>query len=406
MTPRAPDAEPSPGRRVRWAVTIGLVTLFSLLTISSSTATRPDDGPLERAELKQAGRMIVLQVRTDRQIALRKLNRRPDFRSGDARYLCLEINRIGHRVVSRICLGGRKNPYHRLGVSRTSERGKVLSRDTIAARVKRAGNRKLVVTFEPGDARLAPDRYEWRVSAANGRCDGAGLGVECATFQPRKRRVEYRLMPVRIVGCTGGNGQVLRHGPRGHRRVALTFDDGPGAYTEEVLAVLRRAKAKATFFVLGQQVASYPDLARRILREGHELANHSSNHAMLPSASDVARASRTIRDRTGFKPCLFRPPYGAIDSAVKRGVKDAGMKSVLWDVDTLDWRLPGAGSISKAITRGARPGSIVLMHDGGGPRGQTVAALPDAIRFLRKRGYQLVTVTELLGNRFLYRPGR
>jgi len=401
MTYRAAHAERSSGRRARWAVPVAAVTFLSLFVIGSSTATRPDEGPLERASLSQAGRSLILQIKTDRQIALRKLNRQPDFRSGRAHYLCLEAERAGRGVVSRICLGGKRSSHHRVGVSRTSASGKVFSRDTIAARVKRVGGTKLVVAFDPGAARLPADTYEWRVAAADGRCEGAGDG--CATFFPRGRRHLYRLLPVRAVGCTGGDGEVVRHGPRGRPRVALTFDDGPGPYTDDVLSVLRRKKAKATFFMLGQQVSSYPETARKVLAAGHELANHSSRHALLPSADDVARASRVIRHRTGFKPCLFRPPYGAINSTLKQGVARAGMKSVLWDVDTLDWRLPGSGSIGNAI-KNARAGSIVLMHDAGGPRGQTVEALPGAIRSLRKRGFELVTVTELLGERFRYRP--
>ncbi len=378
--------------------------LFFIFAISSSTATRPDDGPVVQAELSQSGRSFTVEIRTDRQVALRKLNRTPDFRAGDTRYLCLEINRAGRGVITRVCLGGKKNSHHRVGVSRTAENGKLFSRDTIAARVKRVGNRKLVVTFDPGKARLNPDSYEWRISSNDGLCDGAGSGDGCTSYFPRRHRADYRVLPVQIVGCTGGDGEVVRHGPRGRKRVALTFDDGPGPYTDDVLGVLRRKKVKATFFVLGQQVSSYPTTARKILAAGHELANHSSNHALLPSGSDVARASRVIRSRTNFKPCLFRPPYGAINSSLKQGVKRAGMKSVLWDVDTLDWRLPGSGSIRGAITRGVRPGSIVLMHDAGGPRAQTVDALSGAIHTLRKRGYKFVTVTELLGNKFRYQP--
>ncbi|MDQ2622803.1 MAG: polysaccharide deacetylase family protein [Actinomycetota bacterium] len=392
------------GRKLRGVVFAAVIATVFMFVNSSSVATSPDRGPLEHATLKQSGRSMILEIRTDRQISLRKLNRQPDFTSGDARYLCLEINRDGRGVISRICLGGKKNSHHRLGVSRTTGKGKVRSTDTIPARIKRSGTKKLVATFDPGEARLTPDPYEWRVSYADGRCDGAGLGVDCATFFPRKHRAEYEVRPVQIVGCTGGDGQVLRHGPRGRKRVAFTFDDGPGPYTDAVLSELRKRKVKATFFMLGQQVDAYPSTAREILSAGHELANHSTAHAMLPGESDVARASRTIRKRTGFDPCLFRPPYGAMSSFLRKSVKRLRMKSILWDVDTSDWRQPGSGSISRSITRNTRPGSIVLMHDAGGPRGQTVEALAGAIHTLRKRGYEFVTVTELLGNRFLYRP--
>jgi peptidoglycan/xylan/chitin deacetylase (PgdA/CDA1 family) len=140
-----------------------------------------------------------------------------------------------------------------------------------------------------------------------------------------------------------------------------------------------------------------------VLSAGHEIANHSSSHGLLPGYSDISRASRTIRKATGFKPCLFRPPYGALNSSVVASVRSLGMKSVLWDVDTSDWSTPGTGTIRSRIA-GAGAGSIVLMHDGGGPRSQTVAALPGAIHDLRARGYRFTTVSKLLGNRFIYRP--
>lgn len=376
---------------------------MAVAMIGASVATGVNHNPIENAKLSQSGRSLILQVKTSKQVALKKLDRQPDFQAGDSRYLCLEIGRSGRGVISRICLGGKKNSHHRVGVSRTDASGKVYSRSTVAARVKRSGKRKLVVAFEPGKARLVPDSYRWQVSLAGGSCEGTGVG--CRAVLP-EHRAAYRLLRVQAVGCTGGNGQLVRHGPRGRKRVAFTFDDGPGPDTDAVLRTLRRFRVKATFFMLGSQVSSYPELARTVLGRGHELANHSTSHSMLPGYSDIARASRTIRGKTGFRPCLFRPPYGAMSSSVKASVKRAKMKSVIWDVDTSDWRLPGAGSIQAAITRNVRPGSIVLMHDAGGPRGQTVAALPGAIRTLKRRGYRFVTVSELLGNRIRYRPVR
>ncbi len=229
------------------------------------------------------------------------------------------------------------------------------------------------------------------------------ISGDCRSSFPRKGFARYRVRPVAIVGCTGGNGQVVRSGPGGKKRVALTFDDGPSVYTPQVMDVLRRKKVKATFFMLGDMVSRDPSTARRVLAAGHEVANHSSTHPMLPGYSDIRRASSTIKRATGFRPCLFRPPYGALNASVVSSVKDLGMKSVLWDVDTSDWSRPGTGTIRSRIG-GAGPGSIILMHDGGGSRSQTVAALAGGIHDLRSRGYRFVTVTRLLGNRFVYRP--
>lgn len=390
-----------------WRLALATGALLGLVVLAAGPAVAGTGRPAVRvAKISQAGRSMIFQVRTVRQVALRKLNRQPDFTSPDARYLCLEIGRAGRGVISRICLGGKKNRHHRVGVSRTSKSGKVFSRDTIPARVKRRGTRKLVVKITPGRARLVPGAYRWRAALAEGRCDNTVPEAGCVSTFPEKHRLAYRVLPVRAVGCTGGNGEVVLHGPRGRRRVALTFDDGPGPYTPDVLRVLRRFKVKATFFMLGMQVNLYPSYARSVAKAGHEIANHSSVHALLPGYSDINRAVHAIRRRTGFRTCLFRPPYGAMSSSLKASVRRAKMKSVIWDVDTTDWKLPGSGSIRSTIINQTRPGSIVLMHDAGGPRGQTVAALPGAIRNLRKRGYRFVTVSELLGNRLIYRPVR
>ncbi|MCO5316297.1 MAG: polysaccharide deacetylase family protein [Solirubrobacterales bacterium] len=409
MEAQSADSQPA-GRSGRPAAILRLTLAGALLGVICLVATPAATGvkhrPIERAKLSQSGRSLIVQVRTVKPVMLRKLDPRPEFRRDRARYLCLDLSRAGTRGLVRICFGGRRRPYHRVGVSRLAPNGKVISRKTIEADVMRRGRRGLTAAFRPDLAGLRPAGYRWQISYADGSCDGADGRSGCAATFPTARKLNYRLRPVRVVGCTGGNGGVVSHGPRRRKLVAFTFDDGPGPATPAVLRQLRRFRVKATFFMLGSQVNRYPGMARKVLAAGHELANHSSNHALLPGYSDISRASRAIRRRTGFRPCLFRPPYGAIGSGLKSAARRAGMKSVIWDVDTVDWSLPGSGTIRSRISHGVRRGSIVLMHDAGGPRGQTVAALPRAIRKLRRRGYRFVTVTELLGNRMLYRPVR
>lgn len=369
---------------------------------------RPGDGrpvrkasPVVKAELSQAGRSLIFQLRTDRQIALSSLERQPDLERPRARYLCFEMVRGGTRLISRLCVGGKKKSHHRLGITRANRAGKVYSKDTIAATLKRSGKRKIVFKIDPRDARLKPAVYSWRVVESDGGCE-AGED-DCRTAFPAARSSRYRLKEVEIVGCTGGNGQFVTHGPRNHKRIALTFDDGPSSYTDDVLAILKRHDVKSTFFQIGQEVQRYPSDARRILAEGHELANHSTHHGMYPGASDMRNTNSIIERATGFRPCLFRPPGGAVNFSVLSAAAQEKVKVVNWDIDTNDWRLPGSGSILAQIKR-ARSGSIVLMHDGGGPRSQTVGALEAGIENLQGRGYELVTVTELLGNEFRYRP--
>jgi len=387
--------------------------LFFLLAILlavlvPSSAPGAGDQPIQVAKLKQAGRSLILQVRTSRDVNMSKLDRRPDFAAGEGQYLCLEMNPRGGHMISRICLGGRTRTYQVLGVSRTTEAGKVLSSKVIRAEVKKVDKFKLVATFDPGAAGLSAGSYAWRVSSRSGRCSDSGskpaMDDACLVQYPPRHRAVYDLRPVQVVGCTGGDGGLVTNGPRGSKRVALTFDDGPSDYTPDVLKILRERHVKATFFELGQQVASYPSYSRRVLAEGHEIGNHSYDHPQFPSASNIRRSTRIIERVTGFRPCLFRPPYGAINGALERTVRGEHMKSVNWDVDTTDWKLPGSASIRSTILNRVRPGSIVLMHDGGGPRSETVDALAGAIYGLRARGYRFVTVSELLGDRMIYRP--
>ena len=176
--------------------------------------------------------------------------------------------------------------------------------------------------------------------------------------------------------------------------VALTFDDGPSPFTPAILAVLRRHHVPATFCLLGDEAQRYPTLARRIVREGHQVCNHSRDHRDMAQLStklarhEVVIAERQIRDAAGVAPTIFRFPYGSADRAARRVVRGYGMRALGWDVDPRDWTRPGAPVITGRIVRGVRNGSVVLMHDGGGDRSATVASLDATIRSLERRGYR------------------
>jgi peptidoglycan/xylan/chitin deacetylase (PgdA/CDA1 family) len=201
-------------------------------------------------------------------------------------------------------------------------------------------------------------------------------------------------------GCVPGNeGSVTNaYGPE--RRVALTFDDGPSAFTPRVLRALRRTDARATFFVVGSQVEGRERLLRRMLRDGHEIGNHSMAHMPGPDESDIAQASETIEDATGFRPCQFRPPDGDVDDELVQRAAALGLSTVLWSVDAGDWQAQDPEAIRERVMSVIAPGSIVLLHDGGGDRHGTAEVAPQLIADLRDRGYELVTVTKLLGGRF------
>ena len=178
------------------------------------------------------------------------------------------------------------------------------------------------------------------------------------------------------------------------KTIYLTFDDGPSApWTGQALDLLKRHRAKATFFALGSQLAAYPRLARRIVREGHAIGNHTYSHVDLTRVSDarffseVDRTQALIRRFAGIGTRWLRPPYGAVDSRVRSLASRRAYRVALWDVDPQDWRRPGVSSIVGNVLANAGPGDVVLLHDGGGDRSQTVAALARVLRTLSARGY-------------------
>ena len=195
--------------------------------------------------------------------------------------------------------------------------------------------------------------------------------------------------------------QVSSGGPAG-REVALTFDDGPSPYTGPMIAILRHLHVPATFFQTGTSIASFPGLARQELELGLSIGDHTETHPFLAALSSAAQRSEIIVDAHRIHaygapyPRLFRPPYESFDPATIGLVRAAHMLMVLWSVDTRDYSRPGVAAIVDTAVSGARPGAIILMHDGGGPRDQTVAALPRVVALLRRRHYRLVTVGRLM----------
>lgn len=183
--------------------------------------------------------------------------------------------------------------------------------------------------------------------------------------------------------------------------VALTFDDGPSAsLTPRVLDILKEYGASATFFVLGENAARNKSILARAASEGHEIASHTWGHVKLTGCSqekicsEMERTSAVIAEATGRRPSLMRPPYGATNSSIVNLMADRfGMTSVLWDVDTRDWQHPGVDVVVRRAVGGARPGSIILVHD---IHASTLAAVEGIVSGLQARGFRLVTVSQLI----------
>lgn len=348
------------------------------------------------AGLAQKGRELVLSVRTSGPVALAQLKPYPDPQRAAARYFCLVLRKDD--VSQLLCLGGRKS-HKRIGIE-TLGRRRSETAVTVKAKVKRPTPAKLVVAFEPADASLKPGRYTWGLVASEG-CDPRET---CAELWPAKRAKSFRLRPVRAVGCTGGSSGLVTNGPRDRPVVALTFDDGPSEYTDDFLGILREKAVVGTFFEVGQEMPGREDVMRQILAEGDEIGDHTMNHVEYPGYDQIAGAAARIAAYTHFRPCLFRPPGGGVNASVIGSAGSLGMRTINWDVDPRDWSLPGTEAIYSNIVSHAQSGSIILMHDGGGPRNETLAALPRIIDALRARGFGFATVSELLGYRILYRP--
>jgi peptidoglycan-N-acetylglucosamine deacetylase len=194
----------------------------------------------------------------------------------------------------------------------------------------------------------------------------------------------------------------IRSGAGGKREIALTFDDGPGPYTPQVLDVLEREHVPATFFVIGIELRYFSASTVREIRDGFVIGDHTETHPMLAQLTahdqreELFEQAARIELLGGPRPTLFRPPYGSFNQTTFHLLHQMHMLMVLWSVDTDDYEAPGVEVIVDRALEGAAPGAIILMHDAGGDRAQTIAALPTIIDGLRKRDYRLVSVPQLL----------
>ncbi|HJP96320.1 MAG TPA: polysaccharide deacetylase family protein [Candidatus Saccharimonadales bacterium] len=197
-----------------------------------------------------------------------------------------------------------------------------------------------------------------------------------------KAPVVYESTP--IVRTSGGGG--------GSGGVHLTFDDGPGAYTQQVLDILARYNVHATFYVIGKNVVAYPADVRRMAAEGQEIGNHSWSHANLATLSwsgvyqELSSTQIAVQQTAGVTPTKFRPPYGAVNNTVRNAAASLGLSVNLWSIDTVDWSQPGTNTIIRRALTGDHNGSVILLHV---LHAQTVNALPSIIEGIRAQGYTI-----------------
>ncbi len=344
------------------------------------------NGPLDLASVTfdQAGGRLMVTIVT-----------RGDWTPGQLapsrrRRLCLTVARRAPAPASTACVarvaGG-------LGL-------RIAGRVTPVA-AERPDGRTVVLRIDPTLLGLAPGKFTWRVSSAWVDAVACPATAACHDSLPAESPASFRLVATAAVGCSRSGKPLVASGSRAAKAVALTFDDGPWADTPGFVSVLERERIPATFFLIGGQVAGHGALLRRELRDGDALGNHSYTHPFLTRTGDagsqLSRTNAAIERATGYRPCVFRPPYGDQNAGVVATALGQGLTTVVWDVDPSDYTRPGADAIASRVLAGVRNGSIVIMHDGGGPRAQTLAALPRIIDTLRARGYQFDTVPQLLG---------
>jgi peptidoglycan-N-acetylglucosamine deacetylase len=200
-------------------------------------------------------------------------------------------------------------------------------------------------------------------------------------------------------------GQVFWDIRTKEKLVALTFDDGPNPiYTPQILNALGKYNAKATFFVIGAEAERYPEIIKRQAKEGHELANHTYRHNFRDNFNEnilkkeLDKNAKVIENLTGTVPTLFRPHSGFYNEKIVNTAINNGYRVILWSwhQDTKDWRRPGVGKITRNVISDSKSGDIVIFHDAGGDRSQTVKAVENILEILYKNGYKCVTVSDML----------
>jgi peptidoglycan/xylan/chitin deacetylase (PgdA/CDA1 family) len=391
-------------------VLITLVTTLAAATpvAGASTAT-PQPLTVQSSSVTQDARQLTWKLTLAGAFSPAKLAKA-------GRSLCLLLEHPARaNVFGQLCVtgprpGGRRPRIVYESISRTGPGTPV----AINATVSRPGSRSLTVTFAPSSFGLALKPLRWQVIST--------LRPPACT-PPRPNRVGCLvLFPARpalleahtpqLVGCVPSGSPFVYSGPTDKRMIALTFDDGPWYDTPQFLDILERYHVPATFFEIGEQISTYGQdgaIERRMLADGDMVGDHTWSHPDVAAGGAFARsqiqdAADAIRQAThGFYPCLFRAPYGATSPALISLVRSMGFTAIQWDIDPRDWARPGTAAIYDNVVANAHPGAIVLQHDGGGDRSETLAALPQEIQTLRSRGYQFVTITQMFGMKLLYR---
>ncbi len=382
---------------------------LAAVPVAVASGTKPQPLTVTSSSLAQSGQQVTWKLQMASAFSPAAL-----ARSG--RSLCLLLQRVSNAsVTGQLCVlgpapGGRSP---RLVYQRVSRNGPGTA-VTVSASVARGGSRTLTATFKPTSFGMAYRNVRWQVmnTLKPPACTPPKPNrVGCLSLFP-VRPALAKLHTPQLVGCVPSGAPFVNSGPSNRRVVALTFDDGPWYDTPQFLDILEHYHVVGTFFEIGEQISTYGEngaVERRMLADGDMIGDHTWSHPDVSrggafAAGQINAAAAAIKQATrGFQPCLFRAPYGAVSSALIGEARSMGYTTIQWDVDPTDWARPGTSAIYNRVVGGAHPGAIILQHDGGGDRSETLAALPQEIQTLKARGYGFVTVTQLLGQKLIYR---
>jgi peptidoglycan-N-acetylglucosamine deacetylase len=385
-------------------VAAALVAVGAGVETAGASSTAPAPFPVEAASLSQDAQQLVWKVELGSPFSPASLKR-------SGRSLCLLIERVRHGSVSGVvCVEqGRRHPELVYMVVTRHGRGPA---QTVAGSISMSGSRAITARFEPTAFGLPYRSIRWQVLSTV-RAPGCAT-QPCMTLFPARPALA-KLHTPQLVGCVPSGSSLVYGGSTRVHDVALTFDDGPWDTPppSAFLNVLEREHVVATFFEIGDQISEFDPggrFERRMLADGDMIGDHSWSHPDVAGLSvgqqrfQLLQTADAIKKATGgFRPCLWRPPYGDISPELTSLARSLGFLTIMWDVDPRDWALPGVGAIYGNVVANTRNGSIVIQHFGGGPRYETVAALPREIETLRARGYKFVTVAQMLGLRLIYK---
>ena len=232
--------------------------------------------------------------------------------------------------------------------------------------------------------------------------DPASRRATATRLTPAEREAQMHAAEERAIDNVLSYTPAITSGASKGHELALTFDDGPGPYTQQLVGVLNRLHVHATFFAIGEEERYFSAGTVLELHSGDVVGDHTETHPMMASLSaheqreELVEQIARIELLGGPRPRLFRPPYGSFDATTFHILHQLHLLMVLWSTDTSDYTLPGVHAIVQRALAGAHPGAIILMHDAGGDRSETIAALPAIVRGLRKKGLEPVTIPRLM----------